>query len=202
MWLLSTDRAELHFFETLSSVDHKYVVLSHVVGEADQSFEEILKLRKTPDATSIDIPRNRASETVCKGCTFAEGAGYKYIWMSPCCIDTRSNAGLDDAFASLYDIYEGAEECYALLPSDVRGHRLDFDAYQPFGESVWFKCGWTLPALVASRTLIFLSPRWEIMGSKHDHAERIQQITDIRNSVILGEESPQNLRIAIFCNMS
>ena len=62
MWLLSTARAELHYFPSPESVQDGYATLSHVWTAEEQSFRTIQKLRKTCDATGANIRKNPECE--------------------------------------------------------------------------------------------------------------------------------------------
>ena len=41
MWLLSTDRSELHHFPSPKDVTGGYAILSHTWGEHEQTFQEV-----------------------------------------------------------------------------------------------------------------------------------------------------------------
>lgn len=45
MWLLSTDRAELHYFASPEAVPEGYAILSHVWGQEEQTFQDVQRIR-------------------------------------------------------------------------------------------------------------------------------------------------------------
>ena len=45
MWLLSTDRAELHYFASPEVVPEGYAILSHVWGQEEQTFQDVQRIR-------------------------------------------------------------------------------------------------------------------------------------------------------------
>ena len=63
MWLLSTDRAELHQFNTPEDVPGGYAILSHVWGRDEQLFQDTEQLRVQCAATGVN-PRDLASPKV------------------------------------------------------------------------------------------------------------------------------------------
>ena len=44
MWLLSTDRAELHHFSSPEAVPGGYAILSHVWGLEEQTFQDVQRI--------------------------------------------------------------------------------------------------------------------------------------------------------------
>ena len=55
MWLLSTDRAELHSFHSPDIIPGGYAILSHVWGENEQTFQEIQQLQIACATSSVDL---------------------------------------------------------------------------------------------------------------------------------------------------
>ncbi|KAM5537272.1 hypothetical protein V8D89_009002 [Ganoderma adspersum] len=100
MWLLSTDRAELHYFDRHFDAEGGYAILSHTWDKdrGEQSFQQIRQC-----------------------CILAEKHGYRWVWIDSCCIDKRSSSELSEAINSMYKWYKSSEVCYAYLkdvPSD------------------------------------------------------------------------------------
>ena len=60
MWLLSTSRAELHYFTSPEHVNEKsvYATLSHTWGENEQTFQNTVKY--DPNRITEDSPRDYA----------------------------------------------------------------------------------------------------------------------------------------------
>ena len=47
MWLLSTDRAELHYFVSPEDVPGGYAILSHVWDETEDTFQDLRDLLRS-----------------------------------------------------------------------------------------------------------------------------------------------------------
>ena len=199
MWLLSTDRAELHFFPSPENVPGGYAILSHVWGAQEMSFQDIQQLRKWYSAggfkralrllegpTRSTNSRDYASSKVRQSCTIAERHGYKWIWNDTCCIDKSSSFDLSEVINSMYQYYSLAEVCYAFL-EDVPKDGISIGDYFAFRNSRWHRRGWTLQELIAPSFLIFLSQDWEVLGTKADLADVLQSATGIPASVLRKE---------------
>lgn len=112
----------------------------------------------------------------------AKEDGYKYVWIDTCCIDKSSSAELSEAINSMFAIYERAAVCYAHL-ADVHG-----PSDLTFSTSRWFRRGWTLQELIAPSNLQFFTSTWELIGSKYDMTQAIQEITGIERATLLRVE--------------
>ncbi|KAL8654061.1 MAG: hypothetical protein Q9210_001730 [Variospora velana] len=79
----------------------------------------------------------------------------RYVWIDTCCIDKTSSAELSEAINSMFRWYRNAEVCYAYM--------VDVDKANPqaFGESRWFRRGWTLQELLAPEAVLFYDRTWE-----------------------------------------
>ncbi|TBU27926.1 heterokaryon incompatibility protein-domain-containing protein [Dichomitus squalens] len=194
MWLLSTDRAELHHFISPQHLSDGYAILSHVWGKKEQSFQE------TP-AYHKDLPSNRpnardtASEKVRQCCILAERDGLRWIWNDTCCIDKTSSADLSEAINSMYLYYSLAEVCYAYL-ADVAQDRFDTGTKGLFAASQWHTRGWTLQELIASPFLVLISSDWQKLGTKMDHARSLSEITHIPVEVLLMQKPVSSFSVA------
>ena len=80
MWLLSTDRAELKFFNYPEDVEEGYAILSHVWDEEETTFQEVQSLR-TECAKKGVIPRESPDigYKIRESCRLAERHGWKCI---------------------------------------------------------------------------------------------------------------------------
>ncbi len=78
MWLLSTDRAELHHFLSPELVPGGYAILSHTWGKHEQSFKDTQDLANECKDTGGN-PRDRATAKVYESCILAERHGYRWI---------------------------------------------------------------------------------------------------------------------------
>ncbi|KAI1792716.1 HET-domain-containing protein [Ganoderma leucocontextum] len=128
-------------------------------------------------------------------CAVARANGFRLIWIDSCCIDKASSAELSEAINSMYAWYAGADVCYAYLvdvpPQDdhwVEGSR--------FRRSVWFTRGWTLQELIAPFEVIFLSQDWNVIGSKRDLVDLVEEITTISADALLRETSLDEFSVA------
>ncbi len=190
MWVLSTDRAELHFFPSPEDIKDGYAALSHTWkpdhedGPPEQSFKEVQEIQKRCAQNGTN-PRNSVSDKIRRCCELASKHDYKWVWIDTCCIDKMSSAELSEAINSMFRYYALAAICYGYLP-DVNAaffllQDLENDRHSPipyghmryerFRQSVWFERGWTLQELIAPRFFVFLSSSWEIIGTKADLAE-------------------------------
>ncbi|RPD57969.1 HET-domain-containing protein [Lentinus tigrinus ALCF2SS1-7] len=203
MWLLSTARAELHYFPSPESVKDGYAILSHVWGPEEQSFKAIQKLRKRCGATG-ENPRSLACAKIRQCCELAERHGFKWLWMDTCCIDKSSSAELSEAVNSMFRYYSLAQICYAYLEdvpssSDSElGSESEVQSARSYGLrwTRWNKRGWTLQELVAPRIVIFLSRTWEMLGSKADFAGILENATGIPARLLRLEASLGDFSVA------
>ena len=195
MWLLSTDRAELHSFSKIESIAGTYAVISHAVSSDDTSFREIQQLHEQARNATEPFNRGLLSKKIREGLEMANSEGHTYVWIFPCCVDVDNAAELEETFASLYHIHAGASMCYAFL-HDVFAIPGGIAVNIRLLRSQWHKSGWTLPALVASKEIIFLSAAWGILGRKSEYTLELKNHHRVRISVLVGDEDPQTLSIA------
>ncbi|KAI1795382.1 HET-domain-containing protein [Ganoderma leucocontextum] len=202
MWLLSTDRAELHWFHDPEGVPGGYAILSHVWEGQEQTFKEIQDLR-AKCAKSDQNPRDFASPKVRACCTLAERHGYKWIWDDTCCINKESSAELSEAINSMFRYYSLAKICYAYLYDVPRAEDLRpllEGADSAFRQSRWHTRGWTLQELIAPPFLVFLSNDWEMLGTKMELAELLEEITKVPVAVLRLAQAVHDFSVA--CRMS
>ena len=208
MWLLSTDRAELHSFHSPDIIPGGYAILSHVWGENEQTFQEIQQLQIACATSSVDLiahhkygpamslnPRDHVCEKIRKTCLVAESYGYNWVWNDTCCIDKSSSSELSEAINSMFRYYALAEVCLAYL-ADVPSSASFAGTSPEFRDSRWHKRGWTLQELIAPSFLVFLSRDWTYLGSKHELAPPLESITQIPAAVLRNEEEPSRFSIA------
>jgi hypothetical protein len=85
----------------------------------------------------------------------------KWLWIDTCCINKDSAAELSEAINSMFEWYRNAEFCLAYLADvDTTASRSSLE------KSEWFKRGWTLQELLAPRTVLFVTSRWQFIGFK------------------------------------
>ncbi|TFK87719.1 HET-domain-containing protein [Polyporus arcularius HHB13444] len=203
MWLLSTDRAELHFFPSVQAAQiARFAILSHVWNETEQTFQETQDLRVNcqrkcrgyPFSRTRVNPRDLSSVKVRESCKLAERHGYKWIWNDTCCIDKTSSSELSESINSMFSYYSHADVCYGYLGDVTRDTDCPLDA--KFRQSRWFTRGWTLQELLAPDRVIFLSSAWTFMGTKATHARLVSEITKIPEVVLLLEEEIWDMSVA------
>ncbi|KAH9891980.1 heterokaryon incompatibility protein-domain-containing protein [Cubamyces lactineus] len=180
MWLLSTTKVQLRFFNGLHELDEGSAILSHVWHSSEQSFQEIQKLQ-LEDAT-YDDPR--ICEKI-RGCVrTAKALGYTWVWIDTCCIDKTSSAELEEAINSMFRWYTEAKICLAYLadvPDDCLQPQMPHSAFRL---SKWFTRGWTLQELIAPRNLVFMSTDWTYLGAKLSLADLLEEITGVEEKVL------------------
>ncbi len=194
MWLLSTDRAELRAFVSPNTVPDGYAILSHVWDAEEQTFTDVRKLGKKC-ARRGENPRDFVCEKIRRCCHLAEQHGYKWVWIDTCCIDKSSSSELSEAINSMFYYYSLASICYAYL-RDVPTGTSAAPFSVKFMDSMWHKRGWTLQELLAPRLVLFVSSSWNIIGSKVDMAEDLEDITDIPSAVLKHEQALSDISIA------
>ncbi|PIL33600.1 hypothetical protein GSI_04223 [Ganoderma sinense ZZ0214-1] len=185
MWLLSTNRAELHHFSSPEAITGGYAILSHTWGDNEQTFQDTQSLRKCCERTG-DKPRDLSSDKVRESCILAACHGFKWIWNDTCCIDKTSSSELSEAINSMFVWYSCAEVCFAYL-GDVDS---DCDLHaegSAFQTARWHSRGWTLQELIAPSLVIFVSRDWKPIGNKRGLAPLLEKITGVRWQVLTGE---------------
>ena len=185
MWLLRTDRAELHYFPFPEAVPGGYAILSHAWGYHEQTFQETQALHERCERTG-ENPRDLASEKVRECCILAERHGYSWVWDDTCCIDKTSSTELSEAINSMFVWYSCAEMCFAYL-ADVDSD-CDLDAPQSaFRTARWHSRGWTLQELIASLFVIFVARDWKTIGTKQDLAPLLEEVIGVPQQVLTRE---------------
>ncbi|KAI0645383.1 heterokaryon incompatibility protein-domain-containing protein [Trametes meyenii] len=186
MWLLSTDRAELHFFAAESNVTSQggYAILSHVWGPNEQTFQDLNMLSAQCERTG-ENPRDFVCAKIRDCCILAERHGFKWVWIDTCCIDKTSSTELTEAINSMYRWYAVATVCYAYLLDVSNGDAPEL-VDSAFHRSRWHTRGWTLQELIAPVHVIFYSTNWQRLGDKRGLAEVLTEITGIHIDVLQG----------------
>ena len=183
MWLLSTYRAELHYFPDTRSLSEGFAILSHTWLGAEQTFQQVRDICARCKQSGQN-PRDLVSDKIRNCCITAERDGYKWLWIDSCCIDKSSSTELSEAINSMFDWYVLAEVCYAYL-EDV--HKDPEDDESEFLEARWHTRGWTLQELLAPAVLVFLSANWKPIGTKHSLSSMVSMATGIPEEYITRE---------------
>ncbi|KAH9941248.1 HET-domain-containing protein [Epithele typhae] len=192
MWLLSTDRAELRFFNGPLDVSEGFAILSHRWDDHEQTFEDVQALRLQCKADGTN-PRKLVCTKIRESCKLAEKHGHKWLWIDTCCIDKRSSVELSEAVNSMFRYYSLSNICYAYL-RDVPA-RSDEGWELKFKQSVWHDRAWTLQELIAPKLLLFVSSKWTSLGTKAEHAELINSITTVPAEVLCLEQDISEISI-------
>ncbi|RPD73775.1 HET-domain-containing protein [Lentinus tigrinus ALCF2SS1-7] len=203
MWVLSTARAELHFFGSPEVVPDGFAALSHTWnnkpedGPPEQSFQDVRKIQESCAKEGTN-PRDFVGEKIRRCCELAESHGYKWVWIDTCCIDKTSSAELSEAINSMFRYYSLARICYGYLRDvpDLDNICHDHKQAYRFNESIWFKRGWTLQELIAPRFFLFLSQSWTVLGTKADIANTLETWHRIPATVLRLEVSHTQFGIA------
>ena len=178
MWLLSTARAELHYFSDPTRVPGGYAILSHTWMGQEQTFQDIQAIRANC-VTSGENPRDHVTPKVRNCCILAERYEHAWVWIDSCCINKESSTELSEAINSMFRWYVLSEVCFAYLEDVPSGENI-YDEDSAFRRARWHTRGWTLQELLAPAFLIFVSREWEFIGTKADDAYLIEQITGIQ----------------------
>ncbi|KAH9888953.1 heterokaryon incompatibility protein-domain-containing protein [Cubamyces lactineus] len=192
MFFLRTEDGTLHRFadsRALPKGEH-YAILSHVWAKTgEQTFQELEALIMSGAGLA------KASMKIREFCRFAKGEGYRWVWIDSCCIDKTSSAELSEAINAMYAWYADAHVCYAYL-ADVPDDEDPCMRHSRFRRSKWFTRGWTLQELIAPRSLIFLSQRWTIIGTKAGLADTIEEVTGVDRDVLTLKRALHDVSVA------
>lgn len=189
MRLLNSKTFELREFNPDVSDFPEYAILSHRWEELELVYQDIR------ESSGADLIKNQDSPSAAKirgCCAQAVLDGYDWVWIDTVCIDKSSSAELSESINSMYRWYQGSAVCYAYL-SDVRATaRPSFPNMLEFGESAWFKRGWTLQELIAPYFVEFYRAGWVEIGTKHSLLQELADITSIRPEVLSMAMSPSD----------
>lgn len=207
MRLLNTETGEFQWVEDPRLVH--YAILSHVWAKPEdpegpeQTYQDLLRFQEEArvDPTGRTRPIDMFSDKLRRFCETALKDGFKLGWADTCCIDKTSSSELSEAINSMFSWYGYSGACYAFL-RDVNPPSEDPEWRVTFQGSKWFRRGWTLQELIASRVVIFLcrapsrDGEWEVLGSKHGLAASISSVTNIDIAVLTFEKPLNDIPIA------
>ncbi|KAK4226199.1 heterokaryon incompatibility protein-domain-containing protein [Podospora fimiseda] len=115
--------------------------------------------------------------------------GLRFFWVDTCCIDKSSSAELQEAINSMFKWYCDAAKCYVYLVY-VSTHKPNVNVNptwkQAFLQCRWFKRGWTLQELIASKTVEFFSKEGEYLGDRQTLGNDIHNVTGIPLGALQG----------------
>ncbi|KAF9059493.1 heterokaryon incompatibility protein-domain-containing protein [Rhodocollybia butyracea] len=183
--ITNTDPELIYFANELEIPN--YVILSHVWGDEEVTFQDIQDPLKRKDM--------KGWSKVVGACKQARSEDWEYIWIDTCCIDKSSSAELSEAINSMYRYYRKAEVCYAYL-TDMQNDHLGRSFDLNFRMCRWFTRGWMLQELIAPPTVFFFTNEWMKIGTKASLQETITDITGIPSEVLLSQDGPSECSIA------
>ncbi|KAH9937846.1 HET-domain-containing protein [Epithele typhae] len=195
MWLLSTDRAELHFFSTPAAVTGGYAILSHTwEDDHEQTYQEIRGLQERCKASGKN-PRDMVSSKIRQTCLLAKRYSFDWVWVDTCCIDKTSSTELSEAINSMFRWYAASEVCFAYL-ADVPSDDVVDAPGSAFLKARWHTRGWTLQELIAPLLVLFVSRDWKIIGNKLELGKLLNSITGILDLVLTNQASYSTVGVA------
>lgn len=166
----------LEFGEFFDSEIPPYVILSHVWGKDEVSYQMFLErhdkkyqeiLRRSAGYRKIlDFCKYGPEVWLHEYCLTANNSVVRWVWIDTCCIDKKSSAELSEAINSMFKWYQNARLCCVHLPDFGSWHFLMQDNFALFEASKWFRQGWTLQELIAPRHVEFFDQFWRILGHK------------------------------------
>jgi hypothetical protein len=187
MKLINVETFLLENFPSAASAP-PYAILSHTWGadEAEVSFQEMTPgVQTSPTAQKSGF---RKIEAICR--LAREEYKLGYAWADTCCIDKSSSAELSEAINSMFICYQQAAVCIAFL-ADWKAEE------QSFARCRWWKRGWTLQELIASKKIVFYDADWQERGDKLSRCAEIKLITGIEESILTGREELSNIPVAV-----
>ncbi|KAJ4111468.1 hypothetical protein NW768_011822 [Fusarium equiseti] len=168
MRLLNVDTLELEWFPGAKKPG--YAILSHTWAAEEILLQDVPSLRTGQGA---GFTKTRAA------CEEARRRGFHYVWVDTCCIDKTSSAELSEAINSMFKWYGNSDICFAYLDDVPAGSG---DIRKSMSMSRWFTRGWTLQELLAPNELIFFASDWSVIGTRHEYAGIVSDITSIEQN--------------------
>ncbi|KAF4937383.1 Vegetative incompatibility protein HET-E-1 [Colletotrichum fructicola] len=163
-----------------------YAILSHTWGPDE---EELLYDDIKTEVTKPGIGKLKLDRC----CEQAKEDGLDYVWIDTCCINRANATELGEAINSMYRWYQSSHTCYAYLVDVDEGDRNFHDIFRA---SRWFCRGWTLQELLAPKDVVFYDKSWRHLGSKHQLAGIVEDITGIPRPFLLGLAGLQSASVA------
>ncbi|KAI6040917.1 hypothetical protein EDC04DRAFT_2893689 [Pisolithus marmoratus] len=160
----------------------RYAILSHRWGRGEPSLHDV----KGTNVYGLD-----STDGVVKlqrFCVLALKEEVLWAWSDTCCIDKGSSAELQEAIGSMFSWYRRSALTIVYL-SDVSDTA-------SFTKSVWFKRGWTLQELLASRTAIFYMRDWTLYmnSTTLNHKADDAVLKDLQKATGIGKRHLKNFR--------
>ena len=170
MHLLNTSTRKVEEFSP--GRNPPYVILSHRWEDKEISYKDLTEPKQDPSKLKGWTKLNSF-------CSFVGQDGWDWAWMDTCCIDRSSSAELSEAINSMFQWYRQAEFCIAYL-ADISIMKDETGIERKrFWESEWFKRGWTLQELLASREVVFCDRSWKAIGTRTRLSAYVSRATHI-----------------------
>jgi len=195
MYLINVVTYLLKYFVDIDDCPD-YAALSHRWGatEDELTFQEIEHITER-------TLQKLGWQKLVRSCEAAKNLKCDWVWIDTCCIDKKSNAELQEAINSMWNVYSKAAVCMAYLNDVQYSPMVDEDGFnstmatdldildgqafpnwlveQSFESSQWFTRGWTLQELLAPRNVVFFAPDWRPFGTRNGLSQMIAHISEI-----------------------
>ena len=186
MRLIDCSSEPLQMIDFLGRPPHAFAILSHTWDSEEVTFQAF---------------HHHATRAVAKGWTKieqtrleAQRCGFNYVWIDSCCIDKTNNAELTESINSMFQWYSDAALCLVYL-SDFDNSASPSDRNAMLRGARWFKRGWTLQEIVASRTVHFYDHAWRCFGTQETLRDELASITGIDAGFLSPPQQPGALDI-------
>ncbi|KAI6014211.1 hypothetical protein EDC04DRAFT_2609075 [Pisolithus marmoratus] len=124
----------------------EFAMLSHRWGDYEQTLYDIQGKR------IYDLDSTDGLAKLQKICVHSLERNFQWAWSDTCCIDKHKSTELQETFGPMFCWYRQSSLTIIYL-SDISGN-------DSLANGVWFKRGWTLLELLASRTVLFYTHDW------------------------------------------
>ncbi|KAH9910324.1 uncharacterized protein BXZ73DRAFT_93834 [Epithele typhae] len=179
MWLLSTQTGRLHYYSSVNDAP-KYAILSHVwrvrADGGEDTFQDIQQYTTQCDARQRwgQHPRDLVSHKIGRFLQGAEDANFDFAWADTAASTRRAVRNVP--------------------PGDINDK--NGATRKAFKTSKWFTRGWTLQEIIAPQVVIFVASDWSRLGTKHELASLVQDITHVPASVLRFEMDVADMSVA------
>jgi hypothetical protein len=185
MRLIHTETLKLE--SILHTENTPYAILSHTWNTGEEvTFQEF----SSADSPG-NFPDNAGMQKILNTCKLAKDEKVDYAWVDTCCIDKTSSAEIGESINSMFQWYKRAEVCFVYLGD------YSHETYHPDLEKCrWFTRGWTLQELLAPKKIKFYNKHWICIGEKENLLEKLTEITNIPEEVLLESNKITSYSIA------
>ncbi|KAJ9133713.1 hypothetical protein NKR23_g10575 [Pleurostoma richardsiae] len=169
----------------------EYAVLSHTWGD----ISEEVSLRDYAAGMTEKKPGMRKIELALQQ---TRRDRLQWLWVDTCCIDRSSSADLSEAVNAAWRWFAESAACYVYL-SDCSA--TNDPGSKDFLRARWFTRSWTLPELLAPRSITFFAENWTQIGVGSMQTdlgvlESVYHVTKIPRDVLTGTLRPWDFCIS------